>query len=1247
MVVDFRKYAAPITRGDSPVNTVESFCFLGSLIFQDLNAVEEQHGERGLLHLWKPGLCSVEVCPDRPLLPRPVLQAALGSEYGLLLVQGGVVYSIGVFPWRRRSQSVGVCGPVLEVRLGGQTVVRVAAGPSHCGVVTEVGGVYMWGDNTAGQCGPIRKERRQGQPASERGCVFIPHPSPVRVVDVDLMPPSVVRLVELACGREHTLALSAQGEVWAWGSGCQLGLVTKTSSGGTPCKVEHLVGRHVIQVACGDYHSLALVQRLLPQNCNTQNPSQQPRQSQPTYRTKPEWEGPAEVDHAQYCPLGVELVNVTPNKGNTGSPRTRLVGRRTGQISSRTLQLQQGPRRSGNALGKIIFFNCLDVEKEVLEEQEEEKVEKEEEEEVLEEQEEEKVEKEEEEEVLEEQEEEKVEKEEEEEEEISSLADASKQESPEDLQRPGSSPGTARPQGSDHTHSDQQGAIFPRQGEDRSPGRSCPIWGPRSGAGAEGQRASWDMETTYTESLAGEEVVKITTGSHHSLALTAQSEVYSWGSNRCGQLGHDSLPVTVPHKAQMGYIHSVYSGGGVCGVVSDRTRPGSDQVPALHRLSSRERQQNRLLKQTSATFSLLLRTEMGELSSVLNSHRGDWLKARLTSLGVVFGESSPPDLQLWEGLLYQPLDHLLQYSQTLLSLASSYQPNHWLQALYQAVDGALGTGGQRSLPRLAVAMAISRSASYTFKGEGRLRGALYTGTWLAGRMHGRYASGEVYEGCFHDGQRNGYGMLKSSRLAKATSSIFIGQWVHDKKTGYGVSDDITRGEKYIGEWQGDQRQGVGVLLTQSGLYYQGSFRDHCMAGQGLLVTDDNTSFRGEFSEDWTINGKGLLCLPSGEVLEGVFSGRWGEDLKVSGTLSRPLLPRTGTRRSSRRSSSILPDWSYQGVFEECLSRLGCTSRGKPDQQTAWDHIAVTMTTGRRESPDLSRSQSRLLEGLEVIPQHGEPITASAYDNICRYLAKACATPLHPLGWLLETLVMAYRVTYVGVGCHPQLLHQAIAELQSNLHRILSVVRILFPGLPEEGGSISSSVCVVSSSTLLLSLLLPRVYPILFSLYCQGEGPQHALYWQHTTTLNLLSDQSLLSFLGVNRRFWPVSVSVLGEIEQVTSSTTNHCFSSAVEMLQQIGTVFTPSDKLQVIQRSFKTLTQEVKSLLGISFLWSMDDLFPLFLYVVLRARIRYLGAEVGLITDFMDPELIHGELGLMFTTLEACYLHIQQDDHDL
>lgn len=65
----------------------------------------------------------------------------------------------------------------------------------------------------------------------------VSEPSPVSVVDHDVTPPAVVRVADLAFGREHSLALSAQNELWAWGSGCQLGLVTTTFPVCRPQKV--------------------------------------------------------------------------------------------------------------------------------------------------------------------------------------------------------------------------------------------------------------------------------------------------------------------------------------------------------------------------------------------------------------------------------------------------------------------------------------------------------------------------------------------------------------------------------------------------------------------------------------------------------------------------------------------------------------------------------------------------------------------------------------------------------------------------------------------------------------------------------------------------------------------------------------------------------------------------------------------------------------------------------------------------
>uniref|UniRef100_A0A8P4G5H2 Alsin n=1 Tax=Dicentrarchus labrax TaxID=13489 RepID=A0A8P4G5H2_DICLA len=1402
--------------------------------------------ERGLLHIWQSTGPTAHLGPERVLLSRPVLQAALGEHHGLLLTQGGLVYSFGELLWR--DLSVPVSAPVLEVSLLGRMVVRVAAGGFHCGALSEQGNVYMWGENTAGQCGLNQ---------------VTPLPCPVSVVDNDVVPPAVVRVVDLALGREHSLALSAQNELWAWGSGCQLGLVTSTFPVWRPQKVRVYLSageclyKKIIcsvfsvyssQVACG-------------------NPSEKTERG----HSVTEREEPFAVDGGHYCPLGVELTEAM-----TGEVDIFLDG-----VSDGSHRQCVYPLISHSNSGVAVPYSsspvcledvrlCLEAENKALQGQK-----------------------------------------------SSSLTNIN-QKGRVAANRRRSLPGTptrgsprrrrrpcaCRPSSAGWT----QGAA-PEEAGDGLPCLETEVWS--WGRGSEGQLGHGDqlarLQPLCIKPLTGEEVIQVAAGSHHSLALTAHCQVYSWGSNMCGQLGHVKSPVTVPQRAKlsdglrvwdvsagqshsllladgdcvqpvllycgqqqelvssMGYISSVCSGGQSCALLADQNVMGF--ISAIHELASRERQfycwlssvRKLLLTPLQSVCPALgescthlffsLCESFGRLSVLIGRHStslsyflhdvqgrdvislpllthtehfvdvykdGGFVRGKVSTIKAVSLFLSFPQLTTEYQTLHQGCT---QYESLSLSLlrkkkeaeitflfwkthsgkttevlrlpqrrlvcdcsnrsltlqnagrfsnhwfmlfndalvhtqfsthhiypltclwvkpvtedssglyaikitcpeesftlvaTTPQEKNKWLRSINQALDQVLGGGGQGSSPGVT---GISRTASYTFSGEGRFKDAQYTGGWLAGRVHGRgtmkwpdgrtysgnfkngledgygeclipnkvlnkpdsyqghwrdgkihgfgkykYASGEVYEGCFSDGQRHGYGMLSSGKLAKKSSSVFIGHWVNDKKTGYGVYDDITRGEKYMGLWLDEQRHGSAVVVTQCGVYYEGSFRDNKMSGPGLLVSDDDTALHGEFTDDWIVNGKGVLSLANGDCLEGMFSGEWTVGLKVVGTYTKPVVDEPDNKERNcllRLGQYVVPAAQrWLCVFDECWSRLGCDGAGRGERTAAWDKIAVTITTARRHSPDLSRSQTKVLECLEFIPQHGEPVNTANYDNIRKYLIKACETPLHPLGWLVETLVTVYRMTYVGVGSNRRLLRQAVQEVTS-LNNI-NCCRFLFQGLPDDGGiipdpppspsksrhnsnSIEQGVMVVCRSSLLLPLLLPRLYPPLFTLYCLQEEQEEAQYWDRILRLNKQPDQSLLSFLGVKEKFWPVWMSILGEKKQIVSSSKDACFVSAVETLQQISTTFTPSDKLFVIQKTFDELTQEVKPMLDDNFLWCMDDLLPLFLYVVLRARIRNLGAEVSLIEDLMDPNVQHGELGLMFTTLKACYIQIQQE----
>lgn len=95
------------------------------------------------------------------------------------------------------------------------------------------------------------------------------------------------------------------------------------------------------------------------------------------------------------------------------------------------------------------------------------------------------------------------------------------------------------------------------------------------------------------------------------------------------------------------------------------------------------------------------------------------------------------------------------------------------------------------------------------------------------------------------------------------------------------------------------------------------------------------------------------------------------------------------------------------------------------------------------------------------------------------------------------------------------------------------------------------------------------------------------------------------------------------------------FVEAVETLQLLKTTFSPLEKLLVIQQTSEKMTQAIQSQLGHDITWGMDELFPLFLYVVVRARILQLGSEIHFIEDFMEPRFEIGQLGIMFTTVKV------------
>jgi alpha-tubulin suppressor-like RCC1 family protein len=166
----------------------------------------------------------------------PVATAAAGGYHNL-----AVTYDRSVWTWGLNNAGQLGDGTTVNrstpVKVPGLTgVTAVAGGTVHSAAVRSDGTVWTWGWNHFGQLGT--------------GDTAEIHATPTKVQ-------GLTKVTAVATGLAHTLAVTSNGSVWAWGLGHvgQLGNGS-TASSNVPVKISGLTD--VVAVAAGNFHSMAL-----------------------------------------------------------------------------------------------------------------------------------------------------------------------------------------------------------------------------------------------------------------------------------------------------------------------------------------------------------------------------------------------------------------------------------------------------------------------------------------------------------------------------------------------------------------------------------------------------------------------------------------------------------------------------------------------------------------------------------------------------------------------------------------------------------------------------------------------------------------------------------------------------------------------------------------------------------------------------------------------------------------------------
>ncbi|KAL2324609.1 hypothetical protein Fmac_023667 [Flemingia macrophylla] len=194
------------------------------------------------------------------LLPRPlesnvvldVLQIACGVKHAALVTRQGELFTWGEEFGGRLGHGVGknVIQPRLVEAMTSTTVDFVACGEFHTCAVTMAGELYTWGDGThnAGLLG-------HGTDVS--------HWIPKRIAG----PLEGLQVAFVTCGPWHTALITSTGQLFTFGDGTfgVLGHGDRENIS-FPREVESLSGLRTIAVACGVWHTAAVVEVIVTQS---------------------------------------------------------------------------------------------------------------------------------------------------------------------------------------------------------------------------------------------------------------------------------------------------------------------------------------------------------------------------------------------------------------------------------------------------------------------------------------------------------------------------------------------------------------------------------------------------------------------------------------------------------------------------------------------------------------------------------------------------------------------------------------------------------------------------------------------------------------------------------------------------------------------------------------------------------------------------------------------------------------------
>lgn len=143
------------------------------------------------------------------------------------------------------------------------------------------------------------------------------------------------------------------------------------------------------------------------------------------------------------------------------------------------------------------------------------------------------------------------------------------------------------------------------------------------------------------------------------------------------------------------------------------------------------------------------------------------------------------------------------------------------------------------------------------------------------------------------------------------------------------------------------------------------------------------------------------------------------------------------------------------------------------------------------------------------------------------------------------------------------------------------------------------------------------------MYATKCSPIDEIWQRRVRFCDKKSDEELAHFLKIDPGF----ITVIS----------HKFFKEAINCFRQVEKKYCPMEMLSQIEMSFEWITKANLEALADSYILNTDYLIPLTIFLILRANIPQLGAELLLLEDLMGSDsylITRGSIG-------ACYTHVK------